>query len=173
VKKILYIVAAVICAGSLVSAQEMAHTSSSEMKAAAVEDMGFHSLSETKWKNGPASLAAGAKMAVLEGDPSKEGPFVMRLSLPDGFKVLPHWHPKVERVTVLSGSFNLGMGEKFDQAATREMTVGTFGYWPAGMRHFAWAKGETVLQLHGIGPWVITYVNPADDPRNPPKPAVP
>lgn len=174
-KRTLYILAYVICAVSVVSAQATDHTSGGEKKAAAptAEDMGFFSLSETKWKNGPASLPAGAKVAVLEGDPSKEGPFAMRLWLPDGFKVPPHWHPKVERVTVLSGSFNLGMGEKFDQSATREMTVGTFGYWPAGMRHFAWAKGETVLQLHGIGPWVITYVNPADDPRNAPKSAGP
>jgi hypothetical protein len=167
VKNILYIMASVICAASFVSAQEMAHTSGSDKKTApATDDMGFYSLSDTKWKNGPASLPAGAKMAVLEGDPSKDGAFVMRLSLPDGFTVPPHWHPKVERVTVLAGSFNLGMGEKFDKSATREMKAGTFGYWPAGMRHFAWAKGETVVQVHGIGPWEINYVNPADDPRN-------
>jgi quercetin dioxygenase-like cupin family protein len=90
----------------------------------------------------------------------------MRLWLPDGFKVAPHWHPKVEHVTVISGTFNLGVGEKFDQAGAREMPAGTFGFWPAGMRHFAWAKGDTVIQLHGNGPWTITYVNPSDDPRN-------
>ena len=128
--------------------------------------MGVFLPTEIKWIDGPGSLAAGAKLAVLEGDPAKEGPFVMRLRLPDGFKIQPHWHAKVERVTVLSGVFNLGMGEKFDQAVTRAMPAGTFGYWAEGMRHFAWAKGETVLQLHGIGPWTITYVNPADDPRN-------
>lgn len=122
--------------------------------------------SEIAWKAGPASLPAGAKFAVLEGDPAKEGPFVMRLMLPDGFRIPPHWHPKVERVTVISGTFNLGMGEKFDKSATRKMPAGTFGFWPAGMRHFAWAKGATVLQLHGIGPWSINYVNAADDPRN-------
>lgn len=129
------------------------------------KEMGIYSPTEIKWKDGPASLPAGAKLAVLEGDPAKEGSFVMRLWLPDGFRIQPHWHPKTERVTVVSGSFNLGMGETFDPSATREMTAGTFGFWPAGMRHFAWTKGETILQVHGVGPWTITYVNPAHDPR--------
>lgn len=118
-----------------------------------------------QWKNGPASLPAGAQFAVLEGDPSKEGPFTMRLKLPDGFRIPPHLHPAVERVTVISGTFNLGVGEKFNAAATQPMTAGTFGFWPPGMKHFAWAQGETILQLHGVGPWRLEYVNPADDPR--------
>ena len=128
-------------------------------------EMSLYPAAEIQWKNGPASLPAGAKFAVLEGDPAKEGFFTMRLSLPDGFKIPPHWHPKVEHVTVISGTFNVGMGDKFDQTATRSMPTGTFGFWPADMKHFAWAKGETVLQLHGTGPWMITYVNPSDDPR--------
>jgi hypothetical protein len=120
---------------------------------------------EIQWKDGPTSLPSGAKIAVLEGDPSKDGFFTMRLSFPDGYKVPPHWHPKVEHVTVISGALNIGMGEKFDAAATRAMPAGTFGFWPPYMRHFAWAKGETVIQLHGIGPWMINYLNPSDDPR--------
>jgi len=126
----------------------------------------IYPVAEIKWKEGPASLAAGSKIAVLEGDPSKEGFFTFRLWFPDGFKIQPHWHPKVEHVTVISGTLNLGMGEKFDQTATKAMPAGTFGFWPAEMRHFAWAKGETVIQLHGVGPWAIIYVDPADDPRN-------
>jgi quercetin dioxygenase-like cupin family protein len=126
----------------------------------------IHRATDIAWKDGPPSLPAGANIAVLEGDPAVEGAFTMRLKLPDGFKIMPHTHPKVEHVTVISGTFNLGMGDKFDQAGGREMPAGTFGYWPAGMKHFAWAKGETVIQLHGIGPWAINYVNPADDPRN-------
>lgn len=129
------------------------------------DDMGIHASAEIKWKDGPGSLPPGAKFAVLEGDPAKDGPFVMRLWLPDGMKIQPHWHPKVERITVISGIFNLGMGEKFDQSATRAMPAGSYGFWAADMRHFVWAKGDTVLQLHGIGPWSITYVNPTDDPR--------
>ena len=128
--------------------------------------MGLFTPTEVQWKDGPPSLRPGAKMAVLEGDPTREGPFTMRLWLPDGFEVAPHWHTQVEHVTVLSGTLNFGMGEKFDRAATQAMPVGSFGYWPVGMRHFAWTSGETVLQLHGRGPWTVTYVNPADDPRN-------
>jgi hypothetical protein len=105
-------------------------------------------------------------MAVLEGDPAKEGLFTMRLLLPDGMVISPHWHTQIEHVTVIAGTLNIGMGEKFDKSATRAMPAGSFGFWPPQMRHYGWIKGETVLQLHGQGPWTITYVNPADDPRN-------
>lgn len=150
-----------------VSAQQMpAGHAGGEKNTDDVPETGFFSPGSIVWKTGPGSLPSGAKFSVLEGDPAKEGPFVMRLWLPDGFMIPPHWHPKVERITVISGSFNLGMGEKFEKGATRELTAGSFGFWAAGMRHFAWVKGDTVLQLHGIGPWAITYVNPADDPRN-------
>ncbi len=132
--------------------------------------MGFFPAQAIRWKDGPPSLRKGAAMAVLEGDPAREGVFTMRLRLPDGFEVAPHWHTQIEHVTIISGTLNFGMGEKFDRAATREMPAGSFGYWPVGMRHFAWAEGETVLQLHGRGPWTITYVNPADDPRKRGKP---
>ena len=165
-KRLLILVALTIGAAPLAAAQETTHPAGDgKQMAPASGESGFYPAAEVKWKDGPGSLPAGAKFAVLEGDPAKEGPFVMRLWFPDGFRIQPHWHPKVERVTIISGTLNLGMGEKFDQSATRELTAGTFGFWPAGMRHFAWAKGETVLQLHGRGPWTITYVNPADDPR--------
>lgn len=123
-------------------------------------------LAETKWQQGPASLPAGAMIAVLEGDPSKEGPFVFRLKLPDGYRVPLHTHPKTERVTVISGTFYIGMGEKVDEKQARPMPAGAYGHWPAGMKHFVRTKGETVLQFHGMGPWTIDYVNPAEDPRN-------
>ncbi len=167
-KRLLSLIALTVLAAPLALGQETTRPAADEKKGVETQtgEMGFYSPAEVKWKDGPGSLPAGAKFAVLEGDPAKEGPFVMRLWLPDGFRIQPHLHPKVERVTVVSGIFNLGMGEKFDQSATREMPAGTFGFWPAGMRHFAWARGETVLQLHGTGPWMITYVNPADDPRN-------
>jgi quercetin dioxygenase-like cupin family protein len=132
----------------------------------AKEKMTLFPAAEIKWQEGPPSLPKGAMMAVLEGDPSKEGPFVFRVKFPDGYRVPPHIHPKTERVTVLSGTFNIGMGEKFDEQKTQAMPAGTFGYWPAGMKHFVWAKGETILQFHGVGPWSITYVNASEDPRN-------
>jgi quercetin dioxygenase-like cupin family protein len=118
-----------------------------------------------EWKVGPPSLPKGAQIAVLEGDPAKEGPFVFRVRVPDGYRIPPHTHPKMERVTVIQGTFNIGMGEKFDKEATQAMPVGSYGYWEPEMKHFVWVKGETIAQFHGMGPWTINYVNPADDPR--------
>jgi Domain of unknown function (DUF4437) len=126
----------------------------------------LHWPSEINWSDGPKSLPAGAKIAVLEGDPTKSGPFVMRIKLPDGYRIPPHTHPKPERVTVISGSFHLGMGEKFDPKHAQELTVGTYGTWPSKMKHFVWVEGETIVQFHGEGPWIIEYLNPSDDPRN-------
>ena len=123
-------------------------------------------IDKIEWKSGPPSLPKGAQIAVLEGDPTKEGPFVFRVKAPDGYRIPVHTHPKTERVTVISGTFNIGMGDKFDQKATQAMPAGTYGFWEAGMKHFVWTKGETVVQFHGMGPWTINYVNPDDDPRN-------
>jgi hypothetical protein len=131
-------------------------------------DEGFQTypLTAIEWKSGPPSLPPGAQIAVLEGDPSKEGPFVFRVKVPDGYRIPVHTHPKTERVTVIAGTFNIGMGDTFDQHATKPMPAGTYGFWKSGMKHFVWVKGETVVQFHGDGPWKIEYVNPADDPRN-------
>ncbi len=118
------------------------------------------------WKAGPLSLPPGASIAVLEGDPAKEGPFVFRVKVPDGYRIPPHTHPKTERVTVIAGTFNIGMGDAFDAEKTQAMPTGTYGNWPAGMHHFVWTKGETIVQFHGDGPWTINYLNPADDPRS-------
>lgn len=128
-------------------------------------DLSIYTPSEIKWQKGPASIPAGAKLAILEGDPGKEGPFVIRLFLPDGYRIPPHVHPKPERVTVISGAFHIGMGDKFDASRGKAMPHGTFGIWAPGMKHYVWAKGDTIVQLHGTGPWTIEYVNPADDPR--------
>lgn len=133
-------------------------------------EIGLFRPAEIVWKRGPSSIPPGAELAVLEGDPAKEGPFVMRLKLPDGYRIPPHTHPKPERLTVISGKFHIGMGDRFDAKLGRAMPVGTFGTWPAGMTHFVWAEGETVVQLHGDGPWTIRYVNPDDDPRGADKP---
>jgi quercetin dioxygenase-like cupin family protein len=130
------------------------------------EDIAIYPSAKLKWKDGPPSLPKGAKMVVLEGDPGKEGPFVFRVKVPDGYQVPPHAHAKPERITVISGTFHIGMGDTFDKSKGRVMPAGTYGQWPAGMKHFVWTKGETVLQFHGLGPWTIKYVNPADDPRN-------
>jgi hypothetical protein len=129
-------------------------------------DHSIYTPGEIKWADAPASLPRGAKVAILEGDPAKEGPFVLRVRMPDGYKFPPHTHPKPERLTVISGTFYIGMGDEFDPKKGREMPAGSYGTWAAGMKHYAWVKGETIIQLHGVGPWTITYVNPEDDPRN-------
>jgi hypothetical protein len=114
----------------------------------------------------PPGLPPGSQVAVLTGDPSKSGsPYVIRAKLPDGYKVPPHWHPTDENVTVLKGALLVGRGDKFDATKMQEMPAGSFMRMSKEMRHYAMAKGETVIQLHGVGPFEITYVNPADDPR--------
>ena len=118
-----------------------------------------------QWRPGPPSLPEGAQYAVLEGDPGEPGMFVMRLKLPDGYIIPPHTHPNVERVTVMSGVFNLGHGARFSRERTMRMPAGSFTSMPPGMQHFAFADGETVVQLTSIGPWEIDYINPEDDPR--------
>jgi quercetin dioxygenase-like cupin family protein len=119
---------------------------------------------QVKWGPAPPVLNKGAQAAVLSGDPGSAGPFVIRLKLPAGYKVAPHWHPTDENVTVLSGTFSLGMGETFDANATKPLTAGGYALLPAEMRHFAWTKDGATIQVHGMGPFVLNYVNPADDP---------
>ena len=118
-----------------------------------------------QWGAAPPSMLPGAKMAILEGDPAKDGFFTMRLKLPDGYRVMPHWHPNIERLTVIQGIVHLGTGDRFDDRATRALRAGTYSSMPPRMTHFAWMEGETILQLSSVGPWEIVYVNPADDPR--------
>ena len=117
------------------------------------------------WGPAPAILPAGARLAVLDGDPSKAGPYTMRLSMPAGYRIPPHFHPADEHVTVISGAFQVGMGDTFDEGKLTTLAPGTFGFIPPGMRHFARADQATVIQLHGVGPWGLTYVNPADQPN--------
>jgi len=117
------------------------------------------------WGPAPAGLPAGSKAAVIAGDPGKEGLFTIRAWLPDGYKVMPHWHASDESLTVISGTLHLGMGDSFEKDKATALRVGGFAVTPAKMNHWVWAEGETVVQIHGMGPFSITYVNPADDPR--------
>lgn len=118
------------------------------------------------WAAAPASLPPGARAAVIDGDPTKEGLFTLRLWMPNDYRIPPHTHPAYEHITVISGVLHVGMGNTFTMAGVDELRQGAFKVVAPGMAHFAHAAGETVLQLHGMGPWRITYVNPADDPRN-------
>ncbi len=121
---------------------------------------------ELKWGPAPPGLPPGAAMSVVSGDPSKAGgSFTIRAKFPDGYKVPPHWHPTDENVTVIQGTLNIGIGDKFDESAAKQLPAGSYALMPKNMRHFAFASGETIVQIHGTGPFAITYVNPADDPR--------
>ncbi|HXF59753.1 MAG TPA: cupin domain-containing protein [Candidatus Saccharimonadales bacterium] len=122
---------------------------------------------QVKWVDAPPFLKKGAKFVVLSGDPGAAGPFAIRLKIPAGYRIAPHWHPTDENVTVISGTFSLGMGEKFDQAAAKTLPAGGYAVLPAEMRHYAFSKGGATVQVNGIGPFAITYVNAADDPRLP------
>ena len=117
-----------------------------------------------KWSV-PAVYAPGAQIAVVRGDPGKEGMYVVRLKVPAGFKIAPHTHPNDENVTVLSGSFNIGTGDKLDQTKGALVKADGYSFVAKGMAHYAWFTEDTILQLHGMGPQGVTYVDPADDPR--------
>ncbi len=117
-----------------------------------------------KWGPAPPTLPKGAQFVVLSGDPSKAGLYVIRLKLPANYQIPAHHHPTAENVTVLSGSFHAGMGDKMDQQKTQAFEPGGFAALPANMNHYAWAASDTVIQVHGEGPFAITYVNLADDP---------
>ena len=121
---------------------------------------------QVEWKDAPPALPPGAKAAVLEGDPTKPGPFTLRIQMPKGYKIQPHTHPGVEHVTVLAGKFQMGLGDKWDDKALHDIPVAGFAVMQVGTKHFAGCKQACTVQVHGIGPWGITYVNPADDPRN-------
>ena len=120
---------------------------------------------QVRWGPAPPILPAGAKAAVLEGDPKQPGPFTMRVSFPDGYRIPPHFHPAQERVTVIQGTFRVGMGDKFDASALSSLPAGSYVSMQPGTHHFGQAQGATIIQVNGIGPWKLTYLNPADDPR--------
>ena len=118
-----------------------------------------------EYATGPASIPEGAEFSVLYGDPGGEGLFAMRLRLPAGYHIPPHIHAQPEVVTVISGNFQIGMGEDADRDATTALAPGSFFAFPPGMVHYAYAAEDTVVQLNSNGPWTITYVKEADDPR--------
>jgi quercetin dioxygenase-like cupin family protein len=122
---------------------------------------------DLQWKKGPPSLPDGAQVAMMEGDPSSSGPFTMRVKLPANYKIPAHTHPGIEHVTVISGTFHMGTGRRLDTSSGTALKPGGFAVMQIGTEHYAWVGDEeTVIQLHGIGPWGIDYIDPADDPRN-------
>ena len=117
-----------------------------------------------KWGPAPAVFPKGAKMAVMQGDPGKSDLFTVRLDMPKGYKIAPHFHPTDEHITVISGNFQVGMGDKMDTKGAMNLKAGGFATAPAKQHHWAVARTHTVVQVHAIGPFALTYVNPADDP---------
>jgi quercetin dioxygenase-like cupin family protein len=116
------------------------------------------------WKPVPAGLPAGAQIAVLAGDPASDGFFVLRLKMPDGYKIAPHSHPVTENTTVLSGELRFGTGDTFDEGKLQSLPAGSIVSVPANQHHFAMAKGESIIQTQGTGPFKRVYVNAADNP---------
>lgn len=143
------------CAGLLVAAA--AHNFTHDKNAFAPDTI--------PWGPAPPVVRPGAQFAVLEGDPTaSSGDFTIRLKMPDGFRIAPHWHPQRENVTVISGTFKVGMGDTFDSDAMKIFPAGSFAFLDTNMHHFAMAQGETVVQVHGQSPLQFNYVNPGDDP---------
>jgi hypothetical protein len=122
------------------------------------------------WGPAPAVFPKGAKMAVVSGDPAKAAPFTVELSFPDGYKIPPHFHPTEESVEVKKGTFLVGMGDTLDVSKTSPMKVGAKGQLPALAHHYSVAKGATVVSVTSMGPFAMTYVNPADDPQTATRP---
>jgi len=122
---------------------------------------------DMKYGPPPPFIPAGATMAVLEGDPmANTGDYTLRVKMPDGYQIGPHWHPKRENVTVISGTLAFGMGDKFDESKMKPYSAGGFVYLDPSMHHYVKARGETVVQIHGMSPVQFNYINPSDDPRN-------
>ncbi|MNS75748.1 hypothetical protein D3C72_1092760 [compost metagenome] len=121
---------------------------------------------DIKWMDAPPGLPPGSKAAVIEGDPSVAGLFTMRAKIPANYKIMPHWHPADEHITVIKGTCYMGIGDKFDKKNAIMMPTGAFAVMKTGTHHYFFTENECVIQLHGMGPWGITYLNPADDPRN-------
>jgi len=113
----------------------------------------------------PAFVAAGAQLAVIEGNPSaSSGDYTVRLKMPDGYRIAPHWHPLRENVTVLSGTLKVGMGDRFEETTMGSFPAGSFAFLDPDMHHYVMASGEVVVQVHGASPLQFNYINPDDDP---------
>ena len=120
--------------------------------------------SELQWSDMP-TLPPGAKVAIIEGPVNEAIPFTLHLRLPANYEIPAHWHPWTEHATVISGTLHMGTGDKLDRSKTQPLPAGSVAVIQPKTNHFSWTDVETVVQVHGIGPLVIHYVNPADDPR--------
>jgi quercetin dioxygenase-like cupin family protein len=124
----------------------------------------FMTAKDIKWGTTPS--LPGARFAVLQGPMNQPGAFIARIQMPDGYKIPPHFHSSIEHVTVISGTFAMGHGDKFDQGKLTPLRTGDVGIMQPKTPHYAMTTGPTEVQIHGLGPWTLTYVNPQDDPRS-------
>jgi len=131
----------------------------------------FFTPNDIKWIMGPIVLQPGIEVTLFEGDPNQAGLYTMRFKIPANTDIPAHWNPSDEHVTVISGEYNIGLGDKLDKTKGTALPPGSFERIPAKMNHYAWTTVETIIQLHGQGPWGMIYVNPMDDPSTPLLPA--
>ncbi|MFI5279479.1 MAG: cupin domain-containing protein [Gemmatimonadales bacterium] len=117
------------------------------------------------WGPAPPVFPAGARMAVVQGDPGQTGMFTVRLEMPNGYRLAPHFHPTEEVVTVISGTFSVGMGDTLEPARATALPAGGIVHLDANMHHWAITRGRTVVQVNSMGPFALIYVNPADNPQ--------
>jgi quercetin dioxygenase-like cupin family protein len=149
--------------GSSVQGQE---TKAARPDVAAAEQVMRITPEEIVWTAGPPMLPPGASMAVLEGSFSQPGPFTVRLKFPANYRIPAHWHPVKVTVTVISGTFNMGLGDELDTASGKRLPAGSIFEMPARIHHFGWTSEETIIQEHGIGPLSVNYLNPAQAPHH-------
>jgi quercetin dioxygenase-like cupin family protein len=151
----------------LVAAQTPSKKSSPAKKAPAAETKHAFTPDDVQYGPPPPFIPPGAQVAVLEGNPmGTTGDYTIRVKTPDGYVVPPHFHPKRENVTVISGTLNVGVGDKFDEGSMKPFAAGSFAYLDPSMHHYVKAQGETIIQIHGQAPLAFTYINKSDDPRN-------
>lgn len=160
-KKVFFLIALIVFSLVHLSAQQA--NAGGDMKS-----MGHIMLNtgDFKWMDAPPGLPAGAKVSVLSGDPSKPGPFTIRIMMPENYRVPPHTHPSYENVVVLEGSLYMGSGEKIEESKAMKLDAGGYSAIPANAPHYVFAKDKATIQVNGEGPFAINYINPADDPRN-------
>lgn len=155
----------------VIASQEAAKTAGAEpakaAKTAPAAKKTMFTPEDVQWGPAPNFVQPGSQLAVLEGNPmGATGDYTVRIKMPAGYTIAPHWHPKQENVTVIAGTLKVGMGDKIDESKMLSFATGSFAGVAPRMHHYAMADGETLIQIHGMAPLAIVYVNPADDPRN-------
>jgi hypothetical protein len=167
-KKYLAVSAIALCCLALAQDSTKAksqHSAKPASKSAPAAHKNAFTPDQIQYGPAPGFLQSGAELAVLEGNPmAATGDFTVRLKMPDGYKIAPHWHPKRENVTVISGTLKVGMGDKFDESKMMSFPATSFAYLDPSMHHYAMGGGETVVQIHGMAPLKFNYIDPNDDP---------